>query len=139
MRKWFVALPLAMWLTTAEGATFTVTTMTDSGPGSLRKALEAAITSVPPVVVNFAIPGSAPFVISPTTQLPGLYGSVTLDGSTQSGFQLNSPSVVIDGLGSNFLGILVLGDSNLVRGIKVQNLAPPASTFGAIPTVWKVA
>jgi hypothetical protein len=125
VREFLVAGSVVMWLTAASGVTFTVTNTADSGPGSLRVALQAAITSTPPTRITFAISGSAPFVITPATPLPGLYGSTTVDGSTQSGFQLNSPAVVLDGLGADLIGLMVFGNNNLIRGLGIQHFNMP--------------
>ncbi len=64
---------------------FVVTNTDDSGPGSLRQAIQDANASQQPSVIEFDI-GSGPQTIAPVEKLPVLRGSVSIDGSTQPGF-----------------------------------------------------
>jgi uncharacterized repeat protein (TIGR01451 family) len=76
-------------------ATFLVTTATDDGPGSLRRAIVDANTTTGPNVIQFSI-GSGPQTIVPLTPLPTISNPVTIDATTQPGFA-GAPIVQIDG------------------------------------------
>lgn len=72
-------------------AEFIVTsTADDASPGTLRSAMTAANLSAGPHTIRFAIPGTGPFVIQPTTMLPPITQSVLIDGYSQPGSQLNT-------------------------------------------------
>jgi len=72
-------------------ASFTVTTLNDSGPGSFRAALEAANTAATPSVIEFAISGT----IRLSTDLPRITAPVTINGLSAPGAGLR-PVVEID-------------------------------------------
>jgi uncharacterized repeat protein (TIGR01451 family) len=86
-----------------EGAiTFVVTNTNDSGPGSLRQAMEdseaqGSTVEVPNHIV-FAIPESDPglssltgaFVIQPLSSLPAIFAPTVIDGYTQPGSSPNT-------------------------------------------------
>src|SRR6266576_7084203 len=63
---------------TVLGATFTVTTTSDSGAGSLRQAILDANPASGTDTIEFQIPGSPPFTIMPTLPLPALTGPVII-------------------------------------------------------------
>src|ERR1700728_451050 len=69
----------------ATPGSLVVTSTSDSGPGSLRKAIGAANSAAGTGVITFNIPGSAPHVIQPLSPLPALTSPATLDGYTQPG------------------------------------------------------
>jgi len=84
---------------------FQVTNTTDQVPGSevgsLRQVILDANDSPPPLGtddITFAIPGTAPFVISPAVVLPSIAVPVTIDGTTERGVQLNGGGRAFDGL-----------------------------------------
>ena len=80
---------------TANAATtFVVTTVNDSGPGSLRQAIIDANSNPGPDIINFNI-SSGHQTIKPLTRLPGITDAVVIDGSTQPGFS-GSPIIEID-------------------------------------------
>src|SRR3954452_16733006 len=69
-------------------STFTVTNTDDSGPGSLRTAIEAANATAnspanAPDVIAFDIPGTGVHTIRPLSGLPGMTDPVVIDGYTQ--------------------------------------------------------
>lgn len=74
----------------AEAATFTVTTTADSGTGSLRAAITAANATTTPDLIQFNIPGTGPFTLTPATPLPTISQPVTIDGYTQPGAAANT-------------------------------------------------
>jgi hypothetical protein len=89
---------------TAPAATFTVTSTSDSGPGSLRQAIidanDSANSTGVPATVAFSI-GSGVQTITPLSILPNVAANVTIDGSTQPGYastpliELNDSFVVL--------------------------------------------
>src|SRR6516164_6249446 len=75
----------------ARCATYVVTNTSDSGAGSLRQAILSANSSVNvPDVINFNIPGTGPFTITPLTALPTATDPVVIDGYTQPGASPNT-------------------------------------------------
>lgn len=86
----------------------TVNTTADSGPGSLRNALDEANAGCTPgpCRIVFEIPGPVPaegwFTITPSSPLPSIEAArVTLEGSRQAAFTGNTnekgPEIAIDG------------------------------------------
>jgi VCBS repeat-containing protein len=81
-----VALFLALMASPAHAAGFTVTNTNDSGPGSLRQAIESANDKVNfpgHDTILFDIPGNGPHTIAPSSPLPTITDPVTIDGYTQ--------------------------------------------------------
>lgn len=81
-------------------ATFIVTNTNDTGPGSLRDALEQAARngSATTDYINFNIPitrGPALIKISPLNLLPALSSNLIIDGSTQPGLALGASSAKV--------------------------------------------
>src|SRR5262249_13049952 len=75
----------------ARAATTIVTNVNDSGAGSLRQAILTANGTVNvPDVINFNIPGTGPFTITPVTPLPMLSDPVVIDGYTEPGASANT-------------------------------------------------
>ncbi len=121
-------------------STFTVTTVADNGPGTLRQAIYEVDSAGGTNTINFDIPGSGPQVIMPTSALPPITSPVTIDGYTQPGSSPNTsasgdnavPSIVIDGAGissiSQSLGLQVQGNDSTVEGLVIEN-------FGGIGVV----
>lgn len=122
----------------ATSAAFTVTTTTDSGPGSLRQAIaNADAASATPRRVVFHIPTADPgfngtvFTIAPTSALPALTHDISIDGATQTAFTGNTntvgPEVVLSGGDgkppASFAGIFISGDRNTVGNLVVNGFA----------------
>ena len=73
-------------------ATFLVTSIADSGPGTLRQAIvdaNATTNIAVPDVINFNL-GTGPFKIQPLTQLPDITEAVIIDGYSQAGATANT-------------------------------------------------
>ncbi|MCE3003806.1 MAG: hypothetical protein LW860_14065 [Xanthomonadaceae bacterium] len=98
----------------AQAAIFTVTSTADSGPGSLRQAIldSNANGNSELDTISFNIPGAGPHVIAPTTALPGIRSSVTIDGYTQPGATPNTRTPAQGGLDTQ-LRIVVSGQNGL--------------------------
>src|SRR6185436_14143197 len=113
---------------TAGTVTFTVTNTNDGGPGSLRQAISDANTNVGSTNnIDFAIPGSAPFTITPLSSLPNITNPVVIDATTQPGFN-GAPLVELDG--SSVVGNLngaffinAAGAGSTVRGFAINRFA----------------
>ena len=76
----------------AQAADYTVTNTNDSGAGSLRDAINAAVanaTAAHDNVVVFNIPGTGVHTIRPLTPLPAIK-DLTIDGYTQPGSKENT-------------------------------------------------
>ncbi len=119
-------------------AVFTVTTTDDSGDGSLRQAIIDANTTAGADTINFTLPPSMKdtghdwWRITPTTALPGITDTVTIDGWSQGGAGYNGPPLVMidgsqlnltDGLPSHD-GVDVFADNCLIRGLAIGNFDP---------------
>jgi len=78
--------------------TYTVSQTGDSGPGSLRQAIQDANSHAGADQIVFNIPGSGAHTIQPLSPLPEITDAVTIDGYTQPGA---SPSTNTVNLGSN--------------------------------------
>jgi len=113
----------------ASATTFTVTTTSDSGAGSLREAIESANASAGTHTIDFAIPGSGRHVIATTTELPAITrNDVTLDGSTQTGASCGTVNqgiphqlkVELRAAHAN-RGLRVSADDITVRGLSITN------------------
>jgi hypothetical protein len=74
----------------ANAATFTVINTNDSGPGSLRQAIDDANTTAGADTINFNIPGAGVQTITPASALPEITEAVTIDGYTQPGTAVNT-------------------------------------------------
>ena len=69
---------------------YMVTTTSDSGSGSLRQAITDANNNPGADSIIFNIPGNGLHTIQPTSELPHVTDSVTIDGYTQAGATPNT-------------------------------------------------
>src|ERR1041385_797445 len=119
----------ATWL--APGATYTVTTVSDDGPGSLRQAMIAANASPDFDTIVFNIPGGGTKIILLQSGLPGITGPLTLDGYSQPGAVANSLTngnnaqirVELKGSPTATVGLLLDGTGILVRGLAINSFS----------------
>jgi hypothetical protein len=104
-------------------ATFTVTHTGDSGLGSLRQAITDANNQIGPHQIVFSIAGAGPHRVALLSPLPQIHETVTLDGTTQPGYN-GQPRIVLDGAGAgNAYGLLILADDCVVRGLVIQRFS----------------
>jgi hypothetical protein len=102
---------------------FTVTTDEDSGAGSLRDAINQANALAPntPVTIDFSI-GFGAQTIELQSALPTLANPITLDGTTQPGYN-GRPVIQVDGVnaGSGVVGFSLDDDSHnsTIKGLEV--------------------
>jgi parallel beta-helix repeat protein len=93
----------------------------NEGPGSLRQAILTADATPGADAIVFAIRGTGPFLISPTSPLPPLNGPTRLDATTQPGYA-GRPIVALLGgaAGPNANGLVLAPGSG---GSSIQGLA----------------
>lgn len=116
-----------------------VTTTEDSGPGSLRAAIEEGNlrgTYTFPCRVAFRLEGTPPFVIEPLTPLPAVTAvDLSIDGRTQKA------RVVIRGGKTVADGFFVTGNVITVAGLAIEDFAGngisalPSTSFGTLSIV----
>jgi CSLREA domain-containing protein len=91
---------------------------------TLRAAIQEANNTVPADIINFAIPGPAPYTIVLGSDLPAISRRVTIDGTTQVGWAAGAPVVELNGTGANNLGVLTLSAPNssgsIIRGLVIN-------------------
>ena len=103
-------------------ATLTVTSVSDSGPGSLRQAiLDANATNGLDTIV-FQIPGSSVHTIVLLAALPTIADAIVIDGTTQPGFT-NKPVIEINGNGATLgsvAGLKLSAGNSTIRGLVIN-------------------
>jgi trimeric autotransporter adhesin len=105
--------------------TVLVTNTLDSGPGSLRDAINVANSLAPPAkVITFNIPGPCPAVIGLTSLLPVINGRMIIDGYTQPGSTRNTSPT---GFNANLCVVLKPASGSLNYAFTV-----PANSFGSL-------
>lgn len=109
--------------------TFVVTSPEDSGPGTLRQAIESANAAFSSGVnrIHFNLPGAGTRVIRPKAPLPPITQATVVDGTTQTGSVLDQSGktllhvlpVQLDGrdAGAGADGLVIRGDSITLRGL----------------------
>ena len=115
---------------------YTVTTIADDGPGSLRQAMLNANRSGGADEYRFNIPAPTPDAgpvpglrtIRPASALPELTGPTTIDGNTQPGATgAGHPVVEIDGSAAgpfaDGLSFAAASGPNVVRGLAINRFA----------------
>jgi trimeric autotransporter adhesin len=106
-----------------------VTTTADSGPGSLRAAIEYANANSGPNTINFDIPGTGVQTIAPLTQLPTITNPLTIDGYSQPGSVANTNG---PGLADNALPLIELSGLDVPSSIGLHVTAGNSSIRGLV-------
>ena len=104
---------------------YTVTTIADGGPGSLRQAILDANAHAGLDTIAFAITPSGNLTLAPLTPLPDITDPVTLDATTQPG-NAGTPIVELDGSGPlppGTNGLVVRAGSSVVRGLVIHGFS----------------
>lgn len=119
-----IGLMAALAPATARAANFGVSSISDSGGGSLRSAIIGANNSPGPDTITFNIPGSGPHTITLASPLPIIDDPVIIDGTTQTGFSTSTrlPRIVLDGdgTGDGADGLVLRGGGSTVRALAIN-------------------
>ncbi|MFI5380620.1 MAG: beta strand repeat-containing protein, partial [Tepidisphaerales bacterium] len=100
-------------------STYTVTSIADSGDGSLRAAILAANANPGADTIDFAV-GSGTQHISLASALPAITDSVTIDGTTQGGTgYVGAPLIWIDANGSAGNGLTLTSGNSTIEGLAI--------------------
>jgi hypothetical protein len=106
--------------------TLIVTNTNDSGPGSLRQAVNNANAhSGFTDTISFSIPGTGVHTIAPLSPLPQIADPVVIDGTTQPGYA-GSPVIELNGAaagGSSGLSLASIASGSTVRGLAINRFA----------------
>lgn len=119
--------PASVSATSRRKATILVTTTSDTGPGSLRNAIETAMTTGGNNTIGFNIPGfsNGPFVIKLGSALPPLPIGTVIDGSTQAENagtdpNPNGPDIFLDATSSAIATAITISTRQcVIRGIGI--------------------
>ena len=127
------------------GCNLLVTTVNDSGPGSLREAINCANSTPGQDTITFNIPGTGVHTISLASALPQITNSVIIDGYTQPGAMPNTlPNgdnavllIELSGSGTNFSGFSFTGAGTncTVRGLVINRFFNAVSFAYGLPTI----
>jgi hypothetical protein len=128
-----VLVGLVSMASNLSAATLTVSNVSDSGPGSLRAAIDAANQNLGPDTIVFNIPTSNPgfdgsvFTIQPLSALSPLTdANTTIDGATQTAFtgdtNPSGPEVVLNGSQVGFVGggLIINSSGNIINSLVVN-------------------
>ena len=102
---------------------FPVTNTLDSGPGSLRAAIEGANLNPGPDSISFNIAPGGAQTIAPLTGLPVVTDPLMIDGATQPGFA-GAPLITIDGISVvDSSGLRVSAGDSTVRALRITRFS----------------
>ncbi len=101
--------------------TYTVTTIADFGPGSLRQAILSANANAGLDTIQFNITPNALLTITPITPLPDVTDPVIIDATTQPGYA-GTPIVELDGsvVPPSTSGLVLRAGQSVVRGLDLH-------------------
>ena len=102
---------------------FTVTSLSDSGTGSLRQAIVDANANLGLDTIDFNIGGGGPQTINLSSPLPTITDPVVIDGTTQ-------PGIVVDGTGVTSTVLTISSGSSTVQAIAIRTGATPILLSG---------
>lgn len=112
-------------------ASFAVTTVSDTGPGSLRQAILDNDATPGANTISFNIPGPGVHTISPLSPLPAVNNPATIDARTQPGYsglplvELNGANIFQAGVTPPTLipavsGLVLSGGASTVEGLTID-------------------
>lgn len=108
----------------AGAVAFTVTNTNDSGPGSLRKAIQDANATVAADVITFNIPGGGVHTITPTSPLPSITRKVTINGASEPGFS-ETPVIELRGTSAgpsaDGLDVAATANQTVIRALAINS------------------
>src|SRR4051794_4003886 len=127
---------LLLLATSASAATFVVSSVADSGAGTLRQAIIDANTAAGTDTITFAIAGAGLHTISPASNLPNITEAVIIDGYSQSGSSVNTLS-----LGDNAVLQIELNGANVSSGtgLNFNATVTGGEVKGLLVTKWNNA
>ncbi|MBI4645722.1 MAG: hypothetical protein HY738_03755, partial [Bacteroidia bacterium] len=103
--------------------------------GTLQWAFYKANDLPGATVIIFDIQGVAPYIIFLNQELPGLYKTTVIDGTTQAGYATGSPAIVIDGQDRFNMGIFSYATNNSnIKGLYLRNFRQSAIIFSGCAT-----
>jgi len=108
-------------------ATFTVTSLQNSGAGSLRQAIIESNEQPGADTIDFDVAGT---IRIGRTSLPAITGTVTIDGSTAPTFA-GSPVVTVDFQGSKGLNFATGADGSILRSLSLVKAGNSGVTLTA--------
>lgn len=106
-RSFILIAPLVFGTMVVNAATYTVTTNSDAGAGSLRQAISDANTSAGADVINFNITGAGLHTITLSSLLPTITGPTSINGYSQPGAAqgaIGSRTILIEVNGNSITG-----------------------------------
>lgn len=103
----FALIVLLALAAPASAATFNVSNAADSGAGSLRQAITDANAAGGSNTITFSINGTGPHAIALASQLPGIGGTLVVDGYSQPGSVMNTRTPEQGGLDTQLMIELV--------------------------------
>lgn len=117
-------------------ALFTVSSLSDSGPSTLRQAILDSNATPGQNEVRFSIPGPGPYSIAPTSDLPAISNTVTIDATTQPGFA-GLPIIEIDGSrntgpGNTGNGLRINAPGCTIRGLAINRFNAFGIALGGV-------
>ena len=103
------------------GSNFPVTSVDNSGPGTLRQAIADANTNPGKDTITFSLGDPTSLSIAPSTPLPLITDPVVIDGTCQPGWS-GHPLVEISGdlAGSGAVGFEITAGDSKVRGLIIN-------------------
>ena len=115
-----VVLALLAGAASAQAATFNVTSVDDTGAGTLRQAITDANADSTADEIHFDVSALGGF-ISPESPLPAITQPVTIDGTTDPDY-FDSPVVFLDGslAGALANGLVISGGPTTVKGLDIE-------------------
>lgn len=138
-RRWFLrtlAISSIYLAVTLPLAAITVTSLGDSGPGTLRAAIDAANSDGVPTTITFAA-GLAGGTIAPASFLTWIQEpDTTIDGDLNDDCV---PDIGIDGAGAGTggVGIRAYSDRNVIRGLAISRFSGHGVLLGGIDNVFE--
>lgn len=118
------------FMTTRPHAIFSVTSTNDSGTGSLRQAIEEANRVPGADIITFGIAGRRAHTIRLLSALPTITEAVTIDATTQRGFNGNPVIELNDGSSSTQRadsGLKIEAANCVVKGLAINGFSQGAA------------
>lgn len=94
----------------------------NSGPGSLRQAIITANSNPDANEIRFNIPGSGPYTINLQSGLPFINTTMTIDATTQPGFN-GQPIVELNGANAGNVDGFGVGSNTVIKGFVINRFS----------------